>query len=389
MNSIKIVVLLFFVMNSNLLFALDDSSPLTKQEVINVKDLSEDSFKNLLLKHGISFVLDEENKQKLINAGFSSQRLEFIQNEVSPINFITEKTCENQIKFSISNRNNSEVRISQIEIDILNFSSEVYLSLMERSKIRDLVLPHAQTQLITDNQIIDLQPSEMQSFNIHYFVEENIVKCFGCFRFKIAFFKTKESIIRYSYSDKLYCFSMNDNSFWKDKNKSNKYNAEAFTAKQLATLLDIREQIGKMNLAEALIMIGDERGISFSINEYKKKNSDEDRPIRWRIIYMLGKNSNQRVVEFLISIVKEDHDNLTIAQAARALGHIRNPLALESLIAALQNPDSAVQESAINALGELSEKHAIEPLTLMLNTVKEKTKIHALIIDALKKINEK
>jgi HEAT repeat protein len=44
------------------------------------------------------------------------------------------------------------------------------------------------------------------------------------------------------------------------------------------------------------------------------------------------------------------------------LGNIGDPRAVDPLIAALEDQNSAVQESAATALGELKDSHAIEPL---------------------------
>lgn len=63
------------------------------------------------------------------------------------------------------------------------------------------------------------------------------------------------------------------------------------------------------------------------------------------------------------------------AIAAFRLGELRHPLAVEPLIAALQDPYPLVRRHAVSALGLLGDPRAIRPLTLLLDEGVE-TNVH-------------
>jgi len=76
------------------------------------------------------------------------------------------------------------------------------------------------------------------------------------------------------------------------------------------------------------------------------------------------KYQEQRDVEKLIAALKERNwGNRIGMEAAKALGEIKDPRAVEPLIAALKDDDlPSVQMEAAKALGELKDPRAVEPL---------------------------
>ena len=80
----------------------------------------------------------------------------------------------------------------------------------------------------------------------------------------------------------------------------------------------------------------------------------------------LGLIKNPQAVEPLIATL-QDPDGTVRQAAAEALGLIKNPQAVEPLIATLRDPDSSMREAAAKALGQIGDVRAIEALNSLLN----------------------
>ncbi|MFQ5976389.1 MAG: HEAT repeat domain-containing protein, partial [Candidatus Hydrothermarchaeales archaeon] len=88
---------------------------------------------------------------------------------------------------------------------------------------------------------------------------------------------------------------------------------------------------------------------------------DEDSDIRERVAEVLGKIKNPRAVEPLIAALKDENWYVR-EQAAWALGEIKNPRAVEPLIAVFKDEVLNVRGKAAWALGEIKDPRAVEPL---------------------------
>lgn len=80
----------------------------------------------------------------------------------------------------------------------------------------------------------------------------------------------------------------------------------------------------------------------------------------------LGKARERRAVEPLIRLLKPQRallDTWLTAYVAEALGHIRDPRAVDALVAALANEAEDVRKAAAKALGEIGDKRAVPHLS--------------------------
>lgn len=80
----------------------------------------------------------------------------------------------------------------------------------------------------------------------------------------------------------------------------------------------------------------------------------------------LGKIRAPQAVEYLIAMLQEDHDPDVRMTAAYALGEIGRSDASHALISALADSDHTVRKSAGEALGKMRERGAVEPLMELL-----------------------
>ena len=78
--------------------------------------------------------------------------------------------------------------------------------------------------------------------------------------------------------------------------------------------------------------------------------------IRWYAASALGEIKDPRAVEPLIATLKNDKNGYVRAMAAWALGEIKDPRAVEPLIAALSDESHGVRKSAPLALREITGK---------------------------------
>ena len=95
---------------------------------------------------------------------------------------------------------------------------------------------------------------------------------------------------------------------------------------------------------------------------------DEDSDVREAAAKALGKIKDPRAVEPLISALKDEDSDVREA-AAKALGEIKDPRAVEPLISALKDVNWRVRDAAAEALGEIKDPRAVEPLISALKDV--------------------
>ena len=72
-------------------------------------------------------------------------------------------------------------------------------------------------------------------------------------------------------------------------------------------------------------------------------------------------------VDGLVRALGSEKDSDAREAAADALGEIGDPKAVEPLIAALKDPDDDVREAAAEALGRIGDPRAVDPLNAALN----------------------
>jgi HEAT repeat protein len=88
---------------------------------------------------------------------------------------------------------------------------------------------------------------------------------------------------------------------------------------------------------------------------------DGDKDVRNRAASALGQTKAPRAVEPLVARLKDDQESVRVS-AARSLGEIKGSQAVEPLIVTLKDPSPEVRCSAAIALGEIKDSRAIEPL---------------------------
>ncbi len=104
---------------------------------------------------------------------------------------------------------------------------------------------------------------------------------------------------------------------------------------------------------------------------------DEDWYVRSNAAEALGEIGDARAVEPLIQALLGDESEGVRGEAAGALGHIGDARAVEPLIQALKDEDWWVRKEAAWALGKIGDERAIEPLTQALNDEEELVRAQA------------
>jgi len=92
---------------------------------------------------------------------------------------------------------------------------------------------------------------------------------------------------------------------------------------------------------------------------------DNDDLVRSYAAEALGNIGDPRAVEPLINVLKDDNKWWVREKAAKALGEIGDA-AIDPLIVALKDNDIGVRENAAEALGEIGDARAVEPLMVAL-----------------------
>jgi HEAT repeat protein len=92
---------------------------------------------------------------------------------------------------------------------------------------------------------------------------------------------------------------------------------------------------------------------------------DDNERLRYEVVNALGEMGNSRAVEPLIRVSLEDKDEDVRRAAVRALGKIGSTAAVEALIALIKNDDFMAWQAA-QALGKISDLCAVESLLALL-----------------------
>lgn len=115
----------------------------------------------------------------------------------------------------------------------------------------------------------------------------------------------------------------------------------------------------RKNAAVALGEISDPRAVNPLIEVL-----DDENPEVWRnVTEALGKLGEQAVDPLIMILIDEGQQSSDARSgAARALGKIGDPRAVEPLIVALKDEAYMVRSGAASALGEISDPRAVDPL---------------------------
>jgi HEAT repeat protein len=108
---------------------------------------------------------------------------------------------------------------------------------------------------------------------------------------------------------------------------------------------------------------------------------------RAKISQLMNAPDAVKYTETFIQFLEGDPDNLVRAQAAVALGKIKNPLSIPSLIKALKDPNPWVRSDAAKSLGELGAAQAIPDLANVLDR-DTLAGVRRVVVNALHKINQ-
>lgn len=130
----------------------------------------------------------------------------------------------------------------------------------------------------------------------------------------------------------------------------------------LSDLLTNPDLHARMNVVEALAIIGSERAVDLLLHCTK----DEEPSVRVDATARLGETRSERAIETLVAALHSG-DLLLRAHAARALGHIGSEKAIGPLRVALKDGESIVRGDAIDALNEIGTEAAAEALTVALH----------------------
>ena len=87
--------------------------------------------------------------------------------------------------------------------------------------------------------------------------------------------------------------------------------------------------------------------------------------MRTKAVNALQKIRDPRAVEPLIAVLK-DEDSYVRRSVASALGHFGDERAVLPLIDALQEKHTGIRRSAVSSLGDLGDERAVAPLVSML-----------------------
>jgi len=92
---------------------------------------------------------------------------------------------------------------------------------------------------------------------------------------------------------------------------------------------------------------------------------DSNWDVRRTAAWALGKIGDARAVEPLVAALQDEDKNVR-QSAAEALGKIGDPRAVEPLLSALKESDGGVRQAAAEALGQIGDARAVEPLIVAL-----------------------
>lgn len=100
--------------------------------------------------------------------------------------------------------------------------------------------------------------------------------------------------------------------------------------------------------------------------------------VRCAVIGALGhvaqEQSDEKSCNLLVAALT-DSEALIRTEAAAALGQVNYPPAVPHLILAIRDPDLDVRKAAINSLGKIGDRSALEPLQALLNDEQEVVRV--------------
>jgi HEAT repeat protein len=157
--------------------------------------------------------------------------------------------------------------------------------------------------------------------------------------------------------------------------------------------LAIAQQVSPDNTVESVVQL--EEDCPFSVDKFIAELQQEDSGRRWWAAECLGKMKDRQAVEPLVQAIFNEHiprlglveiaaltelddprtedlllnginDKRTRPQAIDALGRLHSKRAVEPIIATLKNPDRFSTSVAMQALGEIQDPRALQPLCTLL-----------------------
>ncbi len=131
----------------------------------------------------------------------------------------------------------------------------------------------------------------------------------------------------------------------------------ARVARLTAQLEDNDEWIRRVSV-QALFAIGTEPALEAVLAAL----DDPDLWIREEVVRELGTRQYVPAVEPLIHLLRSDENDRVRTAAARALGRIGGPRAVDALIATMKDAQLPLRGEAIRALGTIRDPRAVEPL---------------------------
>ncbi len=150
-------------------------------------------------------------------------------------------------------------------------------------------------------------------------------------------------------------------------------------------LIDVLEDENENARADAAYALGIIRD-SRAVEPLISVLNDGHADVRKSAAHALGRAQDKRAVEPLTALL-QDEEWYVRSTAADALGKIEDSRALDALVNALEDEDFGVRRSAAHALELIGDKRAIEPLTAALEDFN--AEVQAAAARALKAIREK
>ncbi|MBE7446104.1 MAG: HEAT repeat domain-containing protein [Planctomycetia bacterium] len=136
----------------------------------------------------------------------------------------------------------------------------------------------------------------------------------------------------------------------------------------------------RIEIVQALGEIGDERAVKPLVNAMH----DESLAVREKAAKALGKLGKREAEGVLISALSSNTDLSVISAVIEALGQIGDTMAVDPLITFMTHKESIIRENTAAALGKLRDSRAVEPLVAALNDQQERVRWYA--ADSLGKI---
>ena len=133
---------------------------------------------------------------------------------------------------------------------------------------------------------------------------------------------------------------------------------DTLAVEPLLALLHDADQRVCLAVIDALGKIGDTRAVA-PLTEQVKTESGEKRRLA---ITALGQIGDARSAEVLIDVLTRHTESSVRCSTADALGTLRDPRAIDPLLALAHDPDAALRSTVITALGKFHDPRVVEPL---------------------------